>query len=1190
MVLLRGSGDAGAHASGGPAASGGFVLSPSDVATAGACEFGWLRGIDIRLGRAVAIDTADPFLDRLARLGDAHEARELNRLAATRDVVVIPRPSPYTEQTLADAADETRRQLADRREVIAQAAFFDGEFGGFADFLILTDDGAYEVWDAKLARHAKVTALLQVAAYADQLDRLGVPRADDGFLLLGDRTHHRQRLAPVIPVYRHRRAQLRQLLSDHLAQPSAVAWNDPRYSSCGSCPHCAAEVAAADDLRRVAGISGRQRDQLRANGVTTVAQLAATASTVPDLPERTWRRLHAQAVLQCAPREQGAPPAYEVYDTTPIEQLPPADAGDIFFDFEGDPLWTDADGVANGLEYLFGVVDLDQPEGRFLPFWAHDRAEERRALIDFLDYVRQRLARHPGLHIYHYAAYEQSALKRLTVRHSVGEDFLDELLRRGVFVDLYGTVTQSIRVGQPSYSIKKLEPLYMGDQLRNNDGVTTAADSVLQYHSYQAAVADANEVEAARILADIGDYNRYDCVSTWRLRDWLLTHVRRQGSSADGVPASEVPVSSSGATLGGVDAEPASSRLAELQAQADLLLADIPLERARRTAEQQGVALLAAALGYFRREAKPQWWAYFDRCVSPVDEWQEPRGTLIADTVTVTDDWSKPPRARLHRRTLRLTGTLDVGSSLVPGAEVRGVYDRVPADLPLPAGGVRAIGGAATVIAVSTNARGISTVTIEEKTPSGTAPFAEVPLAIFAHSFISAAALEQAIDEIAAEVLAEASTSGCPARLADNAVGDVLARRAPRLRDGSPFDGAAAGSLITPEAVIATLRSLDDSYLAVQGPPGTGKTYVGSWAVAGLVQRGWSVGVVAQSHEVVDNFLQKLVDIGVPAARIGKKPGPRTAEPPWRRLTDTSTVSSFLAENDGKGFVLGGTAWTFAHPDVQGLDLLVIEEAGQFSLAHTIASSQAARNLLLLGDPQQLPQVSQGTHPEPVEQSALGWLSAEHDTLPPTLGYFLARSRRMHSALTRPVSELSYDGRLRSVVEVTDTRRLEGVTPGLHPVPVAHSGNSVASPEEAEATVGLIRGLVGREWTPEASEPPRRLTPADIIVVAPYNAQVSQLRMALDDAGFTDTRVGTVDKFQGQEAPISIVSLAASDLSEVSRGLDFLLDEHRLNVAISRGQWVAYLVYSPTLADAQPTSIHELEKVGAFLRLIERTQ
>lgn len=1141
-----------------------FMLSASDLTATSYCEFAWFRKVDERLGRVPPIDDSDSLRERAARLGDAHEERHLERLRTQHDVIQIPRPNPYTPENLAEAAAQTTEALRNKVPVLAQGAFFDGGFGGMADFLVLDGTGAYEVWDAKLARREKPPALVQIAAYTDQLDRLGIPRSATAALLLGDDNIHRRPIDDVIAVYRHQRHTLETKLRAHLGQPDPVAWNDERYRFCGKCPQCEAEIESRNDLLQVAGLSRDQRSKLRTSGITTVGELADASTRVDGLTTRTFDRLRAQAALQ---RDHHERPQVELFDHDPIHALPRPNDGDIFFDFEGDPLWTATNGRAESLEYLFGILDLDDSDaGLFTPLWAHDRAEERSALIGFFDYVSERRARHPGLHIYHYAPYEVTALKRLTVRHSYGEDLLDDLLREGVFVDLYRTVRQSIRVSESSYSIKKLEPLYMGTELRDDSGVTTAADSILQYQEYVDAQTRGDHVEAQRILDDIADYNRYDCLSTWRLRDWLLTLAPSAGPT---VATYEGP---------DVDLEPGVDELVEV---AERLLERIPTEN--RSEEQQGLALLAAALGYFRREDKPLWWAYFDREVSPVDEWLDPRGTLVADEPpVVTQPWSRSGRQRKPRRHLRVIGRLEPGSPIKEGANVRGVYEDVPEAAELNTGALRFIGKDSTVVEVTSDGPGRDVVVIEESAIDDTG-HPELPTAIFEFTYINKNALESAVIRAVHDILAQPS-----ATLPADPAFDILARRPPRLAGDAVFNGSVDDPAAYVDAVHDAVAALDHSYVAVQGPPGTGKTYVGAHVVARLAQSGWRIGVVAQSHSTIGHFLTQVAaagaDIGLPNGRIGQKPksGDKTAGD-WAVLKNNDTVADFL---QGRGVVVGGTAWAFANEDLPRLDLLVVDEAGQFSLANTIAASRAADRLLLLGDPQQLPQVTQGGHPEPVDTSALAWLAHGHDTMPPDRGFFLAATRRMHSALAAPVSTLAYDGRLGSVTEVTNTRSLDGAEPGLHALAVDHTGNAVQSVEESEAVVDVIRGLLGCPWSPGGDEDDRPLEPADVIVVAPYNAQVALLRRNLDDAGFPDTEVGTVDKFQGREAAISIVSMTASSPADIPRGIDFLLDRHRLNVAISRGQWAAYLLYSPRLRDAHPTTPEDLDRLGAFLRLV----
>ncbi|CAN5357199.1 hypothetical protein BH11ACT1_BH11ACT1_02190 [soil metagenome] len=632
---------------------------------------------------------------------------------------------------------------------------------------------------------------------------------------------------------------------------------------------------------------------------------------------------------------------------------------------------------------------------------------------------------------------------------------------------------------------------------------------------------------------------------------------------------------------------------------------------AGRTPDQQAVAMVAACLQYHQREEKPFWWAHYDRLISDPDEWTDKRSTFIADSVSVVEPWHVPAGKRAARRLLRMVGRIEPGSDLRAGAQPVALYDA-----PLPPGahtsarGTRGWTAGITVleVGVDTDDRGAkpdALGTTARTRSHGVGPrtalrdvliVADQPAMAHArHGCLPMALAPSAPPQTGGiarviRTLAEGVAADLPV-LPDQSALDLLRRVPPRTRGGA-LPAVVEGPRGYIDAITAAVLDLDGSYLAVQGPPGTGKTYTGARVIAGLVARGWHIGVVAQSHAVVENMLTAIAGAGVPAAQLGKKPnGTPGPAAPWRSLAPDSAFGQFYAAQAG-GYVVGGTAWDFTNAKrLPGapLDLLVIDEAGQFALADTVAVSVAARNLLLLGDPQQLPQVTQGTHPEPVDRSALGWLTDGHDTLPDELGYFLARSWRMHPALCAAVSQLSYDGRLTSV-DATAERSLDGIDPGVHCVRVEHTGNAVSSVEEADAVVRLTRDVIGRRWTDPRRDAPalavdRPLDQGDVMVVAAYNAQVWTVRRALDAAGLDAVRVGTVDKFQGQEAPVVLVSMAASSPDDVPRGMEFLLDRNRVNVAVSRGQWCAVVVRSTALTDYLPTMPDGLEELGAFIGL-----
>ncbi|RFA16663.1 hypothetical protein B7R22_04130 [Subtercola boreus] len=1149
------------------------IYSATDLAAASSCEWALLRKLDWMLGRIEKPPfVEDDMLKRAGRLGDLHEKKVLDGLRKTRVVVEIERPEDSGIRDgsftgIRSATEATLAALEGRAEVVFQGAFFDGRFLGYSDFIILGPDGRYEVYDTKLARKAKINALLQLAAYSDQLQHLGFEIGENVHLWLGTGEISTHRLTDILPVYRKRRARLQQVLDDRGLDPEPTPWGDPRYTACGRCDACAEQVERTHDVLQVAGMRLTQRAKLRAAGVTTIEELAERKAPVEEMSDATLVALREQAAMQVerALAPEGSPPPWRVASPVALTALPEPSPGDIFFDFEGDPLHEERQQW--GLDYLFGLVDVD---ARFTGFWADDLVEEKTALVDFLAFVRERRAEHPGMHIYHYASYERTHLLTLAARHGVGEEEIDDLLRHNVLVDLYPIVRRGLRIGSHSYSLKKLEPLYMDV---GRDGTANAADSISEYERYTEFRAAGETDAAAAVRADIVQYNEYDCVSTLRLRDWLLARAAEVGVTPAvdddltiemlaAMPIREPdPVYTELVSyLGGLETE----RRAEHPE---------ALGEPERSSDETAVALASAAIDYHRREAKSFWWEHFDRLRSPVDEWADTRGVFIVDTVQVERDWSLAgPRARNPSRDLVVTGTAAPGSRFSGTDTPFVLYD---SPFP-PLIGSSEPGARVAHSRVSFADRGDGSYLLTEKVGTGGDPYPEFPMAVTPSSPPNATKLAEAIADWGRVLL-----GALPTMVPDAAL-DILRREPPRL--------STLPELVRGENVIAGIRSslldLDRSYIAVQGPPGTGKTYTGSRVIADLVQNhGWKVGVVAQSHAAVENMLEAIVGAGLDPRLVGKKPKDSAgggAGSSWTAL-DAKAVPGFV-QLDG-GYVFGGTQWTFANANTVprgSLDLLVIDEAGQFSVASTIASSVAATRMLLLGDPQQLPQVSQGTHPEPVDVSALGWLAEGHGVLPAEFGYFLETSWRMHPALCEPVSKLSYEGRLHS--HASD-RMLAGVVPGLHPVPVRHTGNSTSSIEEAAVVVGIVTELIGSPWTSDGQT--RALAQSDFIVVAPYNAQVETVHLTLAAAGFGDVPVGTVDTFQGQEAAVAIVTLAASGSDDVPRGLEFLLLANRLNVAISRAQWAAYLVHSPALTEYLPGSVAGLAQLSAFIGLVE---
>lgn len=492
------------------------VITAGDLRHGRECEYGLLVDLDVRLGRREpVVATPDPVRERFGDLGREYEQEVTAALSAQVGAGVVDARRLGPDEVLTALRDPATR-------LVHQAAVRGERFVGRADHLLRGPDDLWVVAETKLARRAHQHAQLQVAAYARALADAGVGVAPFVRLILGDGSEvdiPREDLADELATVHTR---LLEVLDTHAAETGPVVWGDPRWRACLFCDACRAELAVREDVGLTAGVRATTRARLLDAGVTTVTALAGRTEPVEGIDPEHLATLRSQARLQIVEPTPEAPLPYEVFAPERLADLPAPSEGDVFFDFEGDPVWRGDSATDQGLEYLFGSLTAS---GDFVPFWAHDREQERAALIGFVDWLRARLERWPDLHVYHYSGYERAALARLAARHAVREAEVAEILDGDVFVDLYAAVKSAVRIGSRSYSIKQLEPLYMGDELRDDSGVTAGGDSIIEYQRYREAVAAGDATTAAECLEDLRQYNEYDCLSTLRLRDWLLAHA-----------------------------------------------------------------------------------------------------------------------------------------------------------------------------------------------------------------------------------------------------------------------------------------------------------------------------------------------------------------------------------------------------------------------------------------------------------------------------------------------------------------------------------------------------------------------------------------------------------------------------------------------------------------------------------------
>jgi uncharacterized protein len=1123
---------------------GAIVFSATDLTNFLECEH--LTAQELEAARAGTRPPRrdDPQVEVLRRRGAEHERMHLHRIIDSgANLVEIPRAEHASVDEYGRLEASTLAAMRQGADYIYQGCFFDGRWFGQADFLRRVDApselGAwsYEVEDAKLARRVRVAALMQLADYSRHVQRLQGREPRLVHVVLGTGGVESLPLTDVTAYYRAARRRFEAAVTE-----AGVPTYPEPVSHCHVCdwePRCSARRRSDDHLSLVAGMRRSQRARLEDAGVTTAGELSRRVVPVPHLSEQSLVRLRTQAELQLAHRGDKSL-GYRLIEAQAagrgLAVLPQPSPGDLFFDIEGDNLVGE-----DGIEYLFGVLELVDGTEAYTSFWGHDQAAERAAFEAFIDFVMARLRRDPGLHVYHYAAYEPSRLKRLAGRHATREDDVDRLLRGRVLVDLYAAVRGALQASTESYSLKALEPFFAPAR---EERIRDASASVVEYERWL------DDRDPSR-LHDIEAYNLADCRSALRLRDWLESlRAEYARTFAEVLPRPEPAA---------IEPSEENARVAaETLALASELSADLPPVE-ERDASEQARALLAGLLDWHRREARPEWWEFFARLDMDEEDLRNDPAAIAGLTPLGA------PRADGRSVRQRYAFDRDQESRFNPGDEA------VDPRTGMPAGTVAEIDHAAGLLTLRRSAA------LQQRGH---------PRALVPRAPRRATELRRAVQRVAEWVTANRVDGPGPFR----AGRDLLLRRPPRVTghpEGQPLRTPAESAV---DAACRVAAALDSSCLPIQGPPGSGKTHVAARVAVRLAAAGRRVGVTALTHHAISHLLGEICGAagagGTTLRLLQRAPQGQGLVHPAVTLAEPADIARSLTAGDVD--IVAGTAWLFSREDMQGtLDTLIVDEASQVSLANVIAMCGAARNIVLCGDPQQLNQPTRGAHPPGAERSSLEHVLGAAHTIEPERGLFLDVTRRLHPALCRVVSEVFYDGRLRSAngcerqVISAPLAGLRGA--GLFVLPVAHRGNSVRSLEESESVRSLVEALLQGTLTDALGES-RRITASDIIVVAPYNAQVSLLSRALPPG----VRAGTVDRFQGQEAAIAVYSLTTSSAADQRRGMEFLYSLNRLNVALSRAKAAAVLVCSPDLAHASCRSVSQLVLANALCRLLER--
>jgi uncharacterized protein len=1130
-----------------------LVYSPSDLMRFVASPFAsWMDRYYLENPKNVTPDEQTDEQVLIAQTGDQHEHSVLEELKLSVHVEEIPRSD------LKHASAATTVAIASKVPIIYQAALSDDRFAGYSDFLILDSNGYYQVWDTKLARSPKPYYIIQLCCYSEMLATTSGNRLPQKCgVILGSKDKIEFRVEDFVHYYRK-------------VKDRFLAMQDGFIDDLGQCPEPLPRADHGrwtsqaekffddnDHLVRVAGITIGQIKKLKASGINTMASLAGVSGeAVNKMAPETLDKLVSQARLQCRTREDrkrnpDAPATIEILPHVGINNevrglaiLPANDPADVYFDMEGFPLHP------GGLEYLFGATTLDSESGAqtFYDWWGHDRDEERGAFEQFIDWVHDRWQKNPAMHIFHYAPYEVSAVRRLSTRHDSRQDKVDDMLRASVFIDLYKVVRQGLRIGIDDYSIKSIEHLY---RPKRSTEIATATESMVQYAAWMESN-QPRDWKNSPILKSIRDYNEDDCKSTSELLQWL-----REIATKHGIPAAESK------------SEMSNQESAEKELPPEVEVRHKAIDGLRKQGDPVSLTL-SDLVDFHRREEKPMWWRMFDRADATAEELQDDSGCI-------------------H-------GVRSIGSPVAEKQSQVQTYQFDPSQECKLAddGKTKVMFSHDLSTSLSLTSLDLNTGTLQLKVSNRVlaAKFrGKFPQfgSLIKNEYVSAKPIQAALTEIANRQLSSQL---------HQSISSLLNRLAPTIT--LRVDGES-----TIHAAIRVANEMTGGCLVIQGPPGTGKTYTAAHVVDDLLGKGKTVGVTSNGHKAIVNLLVSCGQVAQKGGRelqgikvAGDQESDLFKDNPQLRYVPTAKD----ADSAYSSGVVGGTAWLFSLPEWENrLDYLFIDEAGQVSLANAIAMAQSAHNIILIGDQMQLEQPIQGTHPGDAGLSSLQYALKDLDTSQPDFpkfhavidsdyGLFLSESRRMHPSICQFISESIYEGRLGSHPDcVNQALRSDKVSSalvskefGIVFSPVEHDGNVQRSDEEVARVKAIYEELLGQEYI-DSQKKIRKLVQDDFLFISPYNAQVRALKDELPEKA----RVGSVDKFQGQEAPVCILSLCSSYGEYGSRGLAFILDRNRINVALSRARCLVVVVADPRIATSSAGSIDEMRLLNVFCKITD---
>lgn len=1075
--------------------------------------------------------------------GDEHEDNCLklfrNKYSKIIDIKNLKFPENDNYENIINLKiDKTIQSMKKGVEVIRGGWLKRDNWRGEIDFLVKNNEiksnlgnYSYDVIDAKNSIKSKPEHIIQLGIYAFMLESFQGRLPSKLKVALKNNYFYEMNTDEIYDLFLNFKNKYEIFVNNNIndSRPEKVSF----CNICRWADECEKIWIKNDDLNQVIGVNKVQKNKLFDLGINTMNNLSKKDEniTLKGFNKSTSKKIILQSKLQqnsiklnknsWVINNENIKDPYKGFNL-----LNKPSKCDLYFDMES----VEDHIISGGLEYLFGIFYIENDIKKFVPFWSHNKEDEKKSLIKLFDFFENHFKKFPDSKIYHYNHYEITALSKLTYIHNIKIEKFDNFLRNRKFIDLYPITRQGLFISENSYSLKNMEIFYEFKR----EGEIKKADISQEYY------VEWLETEESLLLDEIEKYNKQDCESTYELHKWLLS-IKPKNSSWYQTPKEDNEL-----------------KIWEMNNQ------ELKDSVKNSLIENEDVKeLLYDIVGFYRRENNLTWREHFERQIKDHDELMDDPECIgnLKLKKTYNKEDENGTLMEYEYQDQEFKRKIDDKVVLVNNLDDNGKS--------IKAGKIENIDYTKNLVTINTVNENLPDIISLSRLDIFSPDKLENSTEIFIESYINNDKKYSATK-------------------------DILQKNYPNINGIK--QGEKIVSSIDFKSITEAISKLNNSYLYVQGPPGSGKTTYSANTIVELLKKRKKIFVLGNSHEVINNLLRKVEIVAIEqniefeGFKVSSKKDYKLNGTIIEDVQNDRKIIDCLDKIDegeiSLGCIVGGTKYLFSSFDEQA-DFIFIDEAGQLSIADLISIGRSSKNIILIGDQNQVASPLRAEHPGHSGISILDHLLEGLDTIPENRGIFLNKTFRMNENINNFISQNFYDGRL-NCDDVAKNRLINLdnsliTSQGINYIQMNHFNNVQTSKEEFVAISNILENMIGLEFIDNGNK--RKLELEDFLVISPFNTQVNFLKSSLANQGMSDLKVGTIDKFQGQEAPVVIISMASSDSNAIPRNKEFFFSKNRLNVAISRAQASSIILFNPKLLEGAATNVETMKLMNNFFKL-----